>query len=511
MPQWVIGAGMNLIGSIAINLGTNVMKLGHNKRDALPGLSEDKPKVIKFREFQIGLTVFIIGNIFNFASFGFAAQSLLAALGSIQFVSNVIFAAFVLKEKITKAVLIATGCILLGCMLLVIFGNHSSEAYTADDLLAFYGGPVYIAYLIFAGAAVVGTYLLYLRGTKILKESAGFGESTHKWMQILPVAYSIFSAIVGTQSVLFSKSLSVLLRSTLGEGENQLGNWYTWFTLFCFILTAGFWMTRLNKGLGMFPAMIIVPVLQICWTLFSLISGMCYFKEYQGFTALTTCMFTIGVLTVFFGVYLLTTGGGGRAAEDQLKSQRAREEEMAVAMLRDQGHATDALTQHEDQASLLPSEGLGSTPDEAVRTRHGLEFKPLIGNFIDKARVIGSRVTSDFSIDFDPTKNSLGLGNSQLVATSPFNMPAFNPAHAAGSNMTHPGARLLGGHEESSSHTSLPAAPSQDIEAAMADDNPFGLATIKETPSRAPSKETTLSEAGTPHDQKDGDSRKSRS
>ena len=36
-------------------------------------------------------------------SFGFAAQSLLAALGSVQFVSNMIFASLVLKEKVGRA------------------------------------------------------------------------------------------------------------------------------------------------------------------------------------------------------------------------------------------------------------------------------------------------------------------------------------------------------------------------------------------------------------------------
>lgn len=34
----------------------------------------------------------------------FAAQSLLSALGSVQFVSNVIFASFVLKEKVGEYV-----------------------------------------------------------------------------------------------------------------------------------------------------------------------------------------------------------------------------------------------------------------------------------------------------------------------------------------------------------------------------------------------------------------------
>eukprot|EP00955_Chlamydomonas_euryale_P039037 351281-Chlamydomonas_euryale.AAC.12 len=60
---------------------------------------ELKPSIVKFRAWQIGMAVFIIGNVLNFASFAFAAQSLLAALGSVQFVANVVFASLVLKEK----------------------------------------------------------------------------------------------------------------------------------------------------------------------------------------------------------------------------------------------------------------------------------------------------------------------------------------------------------------------------------------------------------------------------
>ncbi len=50
------------------------------------------------------------------------------------------------------------------------------------------------------------------------------------------------------------------------------------------------------QGLRMFPAMIIVPVMQIAWTLFSIVSGMLYFQEYLGFTVLKSIMFPIGVL-----------------------------------------------------------------------------------------------------------------------------------------------------------------------------------------------------------------------
>ena len=50
---------------------------------------------------RAGAIVFVLGNLINFSSFAFAAQSLLAALGSVQFVSNVVFSYLILKEPIT--------------------------------------------------------------------------------------------------------------------------------------------------------------------------------------------------------------------------------------------------------------------------------------------------------------------------------------------------------------------------------------------------------------------------
>lgn len=77
--------------------------------------SSKKPRPARsFREWQAGIALFAGGNVFNFVSFGFAAQSLLAALGSVQFVSNVVFARLVLKEAVTWRVLGATALIVAG-------------------------------------------------------------------------------------------------------------------------------------------------------------------------------------------------------------------------------------------------------------------------------------------------------------------------------------------------------------------------------------------------------------
>lgn len=44
-----------------------------------------------------------VGNLAMFYAFGYAAQSILAAIGCIQFCSNVLFAWLVLKETVSRA------------------------------------------------------------------------------------------------------------------------------------------------------------------------------------------------------------------------------------------------------------------------------------------------------------------------------------------------------------------------------------------------------------------------
>ena len=49
------------------------------------------------------------------------------------------------------------------------------------------------------------------------------------------------------------------------------------------------------QGLREFPSSVIVPMMQISWTMFSILSGGIYFHEYRVFTAFTGTMFALGV------------------------------------------------------------------------------------------------------------------------------------------------------------------------------------------------------------------------
>ncbi|KAL2455899.1 putative magnesium transporter NIPA8 [Forsythia ovata] len=309
MGEWIIGAFINFFGSVAINFGTNLLKLGHDERERHSMLGNDgtngktimKP-IIYFQTWRIGILFFIIGNCLNFISFGYAAQSLLAALGSIQFVSNIAFAYFVLNKTVTVKVLVATAFIVLGNIFLVAFGNHQSPVYTPEQLAEKYGNTTFLIYCLILVLVVGLHHSVYRRG-EFLFTTPG-NDIQPYWQMLLPLSYAIVSGAVGSCSVLFAKSLSNLLRLSISSGY-QLHSWFTYSMLLPFLSTAGFWMARLNEGLSLFDAMLIVPMFQIAWTFFSICTGFVYFQEYQVFDALRTTMFILGMISVFIGISLL--------------------------------------------------------------------------------------------------------------------------------------------------------------------------------------------------------------
>nr|GLL16385.1 probable magnesium transporter NIPA8 [Ipomoea trifida] len=309
MGEWVIGAFINLLGSIIINFGTNLLKLGHDQRikhsalgnEGTNGKAAMKP-IIHFQTWRIGILFFALGNCLNFISFGFAAQSLLAALGSIQFVSNIAFAYFVFNKTVTIKVLVATTFIVLGNIFLVAFGNHQSPVYTPEQLAEKYSNITFLLYCLILVLVVAFHHSVYRRGELLLNVPGN--DLNPFWQMLLPFSYAIVSGTIGSFSVLFAKSLSNLLRLSISNSY-LLHSWFTYSMLLLFLSTAGFWMARLNEGLSRFDAILIVPMFQIAWTFFSICTGFVYFQEYQVFDALRTTMFVLGVMCVFIGISLL--------------------------------------------------------------------------------------------------------------------------------------------------------------------------------------------------------------
>lgn len=68
----------------------------------------------------------------------------------------------------TRHIFMATALVVAGCVLLVVFGNHSSKELTVQQLLDLYKNRAYIAYLAIGGATVGASYVLYWLGSRAI-------------------------------------------------------------------------------------------------------------------------------------------------------------------------------------------------------------------------------------------------------------------------------------------------------------------------------------------------------
>jgi hypothetical protein len=72
-----------------------------------------------------------------------------------------------------------------------------------------------------------------------------------------------------------------------------------------------FWIQRLNEALRIYDVLFIIPVFQVMWVTLSVVGGGIFFHEFeecfQGFTAF---MFSLGLMTIFLGVFLLSPQPG---------------------------------------------------------------------------------------------------------------------------------------------------------------------------------------------------------
>eukprot|EP00300_Choanocystis_sp_HF-7_P013179 c18188_g1_i2.p1 GENE.c18188_g1_i2~~c18188_g1_i2.p1 ORF type:complete len:382 (+),score=54.26 c18188_g1_i2:47-1192(+) len=291
LSDFAVGVIFNLIGSVFINLGTNIVKLSH-----LQAEGTDERSASCCGTWTVGVGIFISGNVLNFISFSFAAQSLLAALGSVQFISNIIFGYFLLKARITPFIIVGTVVIVLGNICIVRSASRASRSWSADELLELYATTRYRRYLLFMLVLVLVLQVFYRR--------AKYSEWRQDPFRVIPSCYAAVSAILGSQSVLLAKSTSELIRSTL-KGQDQLSNYFTYAIIGSWILTMAFWLYRMNTALRRFDSVFIVPMLQVIWTLFSIVGGGLYFDEFSHLSPQQAILFALGVLLVISGVCVL--------------------------------------------------------------------------------------------------------------------------------------------------------------------------------------------------------------
>ena len=245
MGLWIFGVALNLIGSICINAGTNVLKLSLNLNNRQIGF--------------LGMYYFVIGSLLNFCSFGMAAQSLLAALGGVQFIANCGFGVIILKEELTIKHVYASSILTVGVTLAVIFADHEARIFTLQDIKSFYDSSWFIICITELGVVVIAEVLHYFY-TLDKARRLPFRHIVN------PLTYSFVSACLGTQSVLQSKCIAELMKTFIFSEYKDWGiilNSDVLLMVLAFVVFLGIWLHRLMRALSLYDGLVIIPILQV--------------------------------------------------------------------------------------------------------------------------------------------------------------------------------------------------------------------------------------------------------
>ena len=186
-----------------------------------------------------------------------------------------------LGERATRRTFAATVAIVLGNVLFIVAVPKGMSDFTAEMLFDLFCEPAFLIYLgvLFTMLVATSAVLPRLFKERRALTSASSAVATRtarlplRLAAGLPIAYTLQGAIIGTQSVTLAKSTSELLRMTL-KGHNQFTNVVACVVVVLWLLTMVFWVHRMNRALALFDAQFIVPVLQVAWTLLSIVNGM---------------------------------------------------------------------------------------------------------------------------------------------------------------------------------------------------------------------------------------------
>lgn len=240
---WLIGVGCSVVGSVATAFGTIMQKKAHNLQASAS--AEDKAPelygIVFNRYWLLAFIVMVLVPLpFDFASFAFAPQSVIAPMAGLTLVFSQVFAVKLLKEKVTRVEVIGTAVIISGVAMTTVVGAASSpESYDLCSLLGRYAEPDVIAlfstyvalallcrallmpgwcpsslerfkpeFYAFIAGAMGGLMHVVFKGTGELVKGSVDGVSGNPWLTALPYTFIL---VIIMLSLIMLSHLNLLL------------------------------------------------------------------------------------------------------------------------------------------------------------------------------------------------------------------------------------------------------------------------------------------------------------
>eukprot|EP01063_Lacrimia_lanifica_P040959 TRINITY_DN9449_c0_g1_i1.p1 TRINITY_DN9449_c0_g1~~TRINITY_DN9449_c0_g1_i1.p1 ORF type:complete len:486 (+),score=116.13 TRINITY_DN9449_c0_g1_i1:49-1506(+) len=433
VEDWLVTLGtcMVIAASFISCIGLNLQKSSHNKNEQKD--LADRKGMCSSKTWLCGMACMVLGSVFDVLALPFVPMSRVSTLGATGMIANILITPRFLNEKLTKHDLFGGLVTVFGTTIACIYGASEEPDISSDQLLRYF---TYTMFLVYTGiCAVVGFVLYYnmmgfmrkqeeavkaglvvesvecvaaweqLDDYKALPEDKTFRFFFDYGPQFYPIVFAMFGGISGSWSVMLSKAVLIFLKNGV-MGTEPLSSWLLTFAFL--VPTAVFLVGQikyLNYSLKIYrDALFILPVYQSMWISSGIISGMVFYREYEGLDDKSMMLFIVGVLVSLIGIVIMAhreskteavasptaAGAPGRAVLAQ-----KLDAETPQARLRDTPHLGSDLAERPGDVARALADSFnfgGAILAQALHRERGMSATTPTHSFTEKAPLLDQSV-----------------------------------------------------------------------------------------------------------------------
>ncbi|XP_062916002.1 NIPA-like protein 2 isoform X4 [Mobula hypostoma] len=244
-----------------------------------------------------GIFLMGLGELGNFAAYGFAPATLVAPLGCVSVIASAAMSVVFLKEKLRSSDILGGSLAVLGTYLLVTFAINGQQDITAIKIHNYIVSWEFLVYLTLE--FVLFCVLLYLNKRRGLNHI---------------VILLLMSSILASLTVISVKAVAGMVTTSI-EGQLQLQYPIFYVMVVIMITSCIFQVQFLNQAMRLYNATEVVPINFVFFTTSAIIAGVIFYQEFYGAALLNIFMFLFGCMLSFLGVFLIAKNREKRTAD----------------------------------------------------------------------------------------------------------------------------------------------------------------------------------------------------
>ncbi|XP_053322754.1 NIPA-like protein 2 isoform X2 [Spea bombifrons] len=279
----ILGIILSIVGSFLISISLNLQKYTHLRL----AIQQNPIPYYKSKLWWCGMVLMGIGELGNFAAYGFAPATLIAPLGCVAVIGSAAISVVFLKESLRASDVIGGTLAIAGTYLLVTFSPNVSQEVTAVKVQKYLVSWQFLIYLILE--IVIFCTLLYFYKRKGVDHI---------------VVLLLLVALLASMAVISVKAVSGMITETF-KGKMQLTYPIFYVMFVVMVASCAFQVKFLNQAMQLYNATEVVPINFVFFTTSAIFAGVIFYQEFQDTTVFNVFMFIFGCLLSFLGVFLI--------------------------------------------------------------------------------------------------------------------------------------------------------------------------------------------------------------